>query len=140
MALIALEASAGLTDPATYRSFAARAKVVCAAFRKFLADVRVRALTVAGYGAAAKGSTFLNTCAATVDDIGYVADANPWKWGRFVPGTGIPIVEPARLWAAPPDYVVILPWNLKDEIAGELGELRKTGTRFVTAIPTLDIF
>ncbi len=94
---------------------------------------------MAGYGAAAKGNTFLNYCGMTADDVIAVADAAPVKQGRYLPGSRIPVVSPTDLAALAPDYVLILPWNLKSEIQAELTPLLKPGTRFVTAIPRLEI-
>ncbi|MGD0192949.1 MAG: class I SAM-dependent methyltransferase [Rhizomicrobium sp.] len=107
--------------------------------RTFLDSARASAKVVAAYGAAAKGSTFLDTCGIGIDDVMVVADANEHKQGRLMPGSHIPIVSPASLRELKPDYVLILPWNLKQEIMAQLGDLRQRGTRFITAIPDFEI-
>lgn len=109
-------------------------------FLAFIANARAGGKTVAGYGAAAKGNTFLNYCAATARDIAFVADANGAKQGKLLPGSHVPIVSPDDLLARKPDYVVVLPWNIKDEIAAQLAPIRVWGGKFVIAIPELSIF
>ena len=90
---------------------------------------------MAAYGAAAKGNTFLNYAHVTAEDIACVFDRNPHKQGRYLPGSHLPILDPARIAELKPDYVVILPWNLKDEIMEQLAFIRDWGGRFVTASP-----
>ena len=109
-------------------------------FLAFIANARAEGKTVAGYGAAAKGNTFLNYCGATARDVAFVADANGAKQGKLLPGSHVPIVSPDDLLARKPDYVVILPWNIKDEIAAQLAPIRAWGGKFVIAIPELSIF
>lgn len=136
-ATLAAEQAAGLADPAsaTYRGFQAKAEHARASFLAFLATAKREGKTVAGYGAAAKGNTFLNFCGVTADDLAMIADASHAKQGRLAPGTHIPIVSPDALRAAKPDYVVILPWNLAEEISAALLDMKAHGTRFVIAIP-----
>jgi hypothetical protein len=107
--------------------------------RAFAERVRAGGKRVAAYGAAAKGSTFLNTCGLKSNDVILVADANVQKQGRLMPGSHIPIVAPDDLRMLRPDYVIILPWNLKTEIMNQLRDLRDAGTRFATAIPEFEI-
>ena len=95
--------------------------------------------TVMGYGAAAKGNTLLNFVGATSADVAMVADRSPHKQGKLLPGTHIPIVAPERLMAARPDYILILPWNIKDEIIRQLAAARDWGARFVTAVPLVQV-
>ncbi|MCL5777379.1 class I SAM-dependent methyltransferase [Limibaculum sp. FT325] len=128
-AVRAREAAAGLASPAPYAGFAARAGALRSGFLDFLGRARAAGLTVAAYGAAAKGNTFLNFCGVGRADIMAVADRNPQKQGRLLPGSHIPIVSPEALIAVAPDRVVILPWNLKDEIAAQLAPLAARGTR-----------
>jgi hypothetical protein len=90
---------------------------------------------VAAYGAAAKGNTFLNYCQTSADDIVASFDANPAKQGRYLPGSHVPILSPAEVAEVKPDYVLILPWNLKGEIMGQLAYIADWGGRFVTASP-----
>ena len=95
--------------------------------------------TVVGYGAPAKGNTLLNYCGVGSDFIDYTVDRSPHKQGRFLPGTHIPICSPDRVRETKPDYVVILPWNLKDEIMSQLDYIRAWNGRFVVPIPEVKI-
>lgn len=129
------EAKAGLGTLATYGGFTARVEAVRADFLKFLAKARAEGKKVAAYGAAAKGNTFLNYCGVGTDDIVASFDANPHKQDRFLPGSHIPIHAPSKVAEIRPDYLVIMPWNLKDEIMGQLAYISEWGGRFVTASP-----
>ncbi|CAN7208479.1 class I SAM-dependent methyltransferase [Phenylobacterium sp. LjRoot164] len=133
--LRAREQAANLDKPAGYEGFAARVEEVRRGFLEFLAKAKAEGKSVAAYGAAAKGNTFLNYAGVTPADIVAVFDANPHKQDRFLPGTHIPIHAPAAIADFKPDYVVILPWNLKDEIMGQLAYIRDWGGQFVTAAP-----
>ena len=140
-AILAEEERAGLRGRAIYESFQPRIDAVRSAFRTFLLDQRAAGAKVAGYGAAAKGNTLLNACAIKGNAlIGFVADASPHKQGRFLPGSGIPVVAPERIDADRPDFIIIFPWNLRDEIAGQLEHARTWGAKFVTAIPELRVW
>jgi C-methyltransferase C-terminal domain/Putative zinc binding domain/Methyltransferase domain len=130
------EARAGLGRIETYAGFTPRVEAVRASFLEFLAKAKAEGKSVAAYGAAAKGNTFLNYCGVTADDIACVFDASPAKQGRFLPGSHVPILAPDRVAAVRPDYLLILPWNLKDEIIGQMGHIAAWGGRFVTASPT----
>ncbi len=134
------ERAAKLHTTAGYDVLAPRVGKVRDEFRAFLAKARAERKTVAAYGAAAKGNTFLNFCAAGPNDLTVVADANVAKQGKLLPGSHIPIVSPAALLAQKPDYVVILPWNLRAEIATQLAPIRAWGGKFAIAIPSLTIF
>ncbi len=134
-ALRAAEHAGGLDDLATYDGFTPRVEAVRESFRAFLAKAKADGKIVAAYGAAAKGNTFLNYCGATTADIAQVYDASLAKQGRFLPGSHIPILAPAEIGALKPDYLVILPWNLKDEIMGQMAFIRDWGGQFVTASP-----
>jgi SAM-dependent methyltransferase len=134
-ALRAREAAAGLDRIETYDGFTPRVEAVRTSFRTFLATAKAEQKPIAAYGAAAKGNTFLNYCAATAADIVAAFDANPAKQGRYLPGSHVPILSPAAVADLRPAYVLILPWNLKDEIIGQLGFVRDWGGRFVTASP-----
>jgi len=138
--LRAREAAAGLGRIETYDGFAPRVEAVRRGFLGFLQQARDEGARVAAYGAAAKGNTFLNYCAASARDIVCVFDANPHKQGRFLPGSHVPILAPADVAQVRPDYVLILPWNLKDEIMGQLAFIRAWGGRFVTAAPQVKIW
>lgn len=134
-ALRAEEELAGLHNPMTYDGFAARVQAVRDSFRAFLAEAKDEAKVIAAYGAAAKGNTFLNYCGTTSADIVCAYDANPAKQGRYLPGSHIPIFAPDKVADTRPDYVLILPWNLKDEIMGQLAYIADWGGRFVVASP-----
>lgn len=134
------EVEAGLGDLATYTDFTTRVRAVRAGLGAFLADARAQGKTVGAYGAAAKGNTLLNYCAVGPDDIAFVVDLNPAKQGRFLPGSKIPITSPDKLSVARPDYVLILPWNLRDEITEQIAFIRDWGGRFVVAIPEIEVF
>ena len=123
--------------PQQYDGFAAKVATVRRGLRGFVGQCRAEGRSIAAYGAAAKGNTLLNTCGIGRDDIVCVADKNPEKQGRYLPGSHIPIVAPAALMDAPPDDLLVLPWNIAAEITGELSALRDRGTRFWTAIPEL---
>ncbi|WP_411903832.1 methyltransferase domain-containing protein [Methylorubrum thiocyanatum] len=134
------EWGANLFDPSGYDGFGqAVADIKCAALR-FLIEERAAGRTVCAYGAAAKGNTFLNYCGIGPELIRAVADRSPHKQGTWLPGSRIPVVSPEDLLAMRPDTVLILPWNLKDEIAGEMAAIREWGGRFAVAIPELTVF
>lgn len=134
-----VEGDAGMGGPEFYASFQAAAEAVKDDFLRFLLDARREGKTVAAYGAAAKGNTLLNFAGIRPDLITFVVDRNPHKQGRFLPGSRIPIVSEDRLREARPDYIVLLPWNLRDELVPQLGYAADWGARFVTAIPTLQV-
>jgi SAM-dependent methyltransferase len=133
--LRAQEAAAGLGELDTYRRFADRVQACRRSLLDFLARAKHEGKRVAAYGAAAKGNTLLNFCAVTRADIGLVADLNPHKQGKLLPGTHIPVVSPQALMEDRPDYILILPWNLEHEIRRQLDGVRAWGGRFVTAVP-----
>ena len=133
------EAYAGMDTPAFYRNFQAVAESVKDEFLRFLLQARQDRKTVAAYGAAAKGNTLINFAGIRQDLIAFVADRNPHKQGRFLPGSRIPIVPEERLREVRPDYVVLLPWNLCGELVDQLAYIADWGGRFVTAVPTLQV-
>jgi hypothetical protein len=138
-ALRAQEAAAGLGELDTYRRFADRVQACRRSLLEFLALARREGKRVAAYGAAAKGNTLLNFCAVTPEDIPLVADLNPHKQGKLLPGTHIPVVSPQALMESRPDYILILPWNLEHEIRRQLDGVRAWGGRFVTAVPQVAV-
>jgi hypothetical protein len=138
-AILAREAEAGLTSKPAYEDFQRRAERVKHEFLEFLLAARREGRTVAAYGAAAKGNTLLNFAGVRPELIACVADRNPAKQGKRLPGSRIPVVDEQALEALRPDYVVILPWNIREEVIGQLAGLRARGTRFVTAIPSLKV-
>ncbi|RMF38102.1 MAG: methyltransferase domain-containing protein, partial [Alphaproteobacteria bacterium] len=133
----AKEAAAGLDRPQGYDGFAPKVEAVRAELLDFLRRAKAEGKTVAAYGAAAKGNTLLNYCGIGPDLVAFCVDRNPAKQNTALPGSHIPVHPVARLIEAAPDYVLILPWNLKREIMDQLGHLAARGTRFVTAIPRL---
>jgi SAM-dependent methyltransferase len=134
------ESALGVAGAAFYLGFEPRVRRVLGQFRDFLDRARAQGLRVAGYGAAAKGNTFLNALGAGPADLLCVGDKSPAKQGRLLPGSRIPVVSPEAVLAARPDLLTILPWNIAAEVAGELGAIRTWGGRFVTAIPELRVF
>lgn len=138
--LRAQESAAGLADLDAYLRFAERVENCRRSLLEFLAAAKRDGKTVAAYGAAAKGNTLLNFCGVTPADISRVADRNPHKQSKFLPGTHIPVVSPQALLQARPDYVLILPWNLQEEIRHQLREIKDWGGRFVTPVPVVRIY
>lgn len=131
------EDAAGIAGMALYRGFDARVRDILAAFRAWLAGETARGSRIVAYGAAAKGNTFLNAAGVTAAQICAVADRNPAKQGRLLPGSRIPVVAPGALVGLRPDVVLILPWNIAPEIARDLAGLRAQGTRLMVAVPEL---
>jgi len=135
--LLAIETEAGITTPVFYNGFQAKADKVKNDFLGFLIDAKRAGKTVAGYGAAAKGNTLLNYAGVRPDLLPYVVDRNPAKQHKFLPASRIPIVDEIQLQQTKPDYVLILPWNLRPEIRTQLAYIRDWGGQFVTAVPHL---
>lgn len=131
------EVAAGLDGPDGYAGFAPRVGEVTSALRSFLAAQRAGGRSVAAYGAAAKGNTLLNTARVSTDDVAFVVDRNPHKQGHFLPGSHLPIFGPEAVSEHRPDALLILPWNLRDEITVQMAEIRSWGGRFVVPIPQL---
>ncbi len=138
-ALIAREERAGLRSLATYAAFPARIEQVKLDLLEFLLQARRAGKVVAGYGAPAKGNTLLNYCGIRTDLLAYTVDRSPQKQGLFLPGTHIPIHAPEELARTRPDYVLILPWNLREEITNQLRPVRDWGGRLIVAIPRLEV-
>ncbi len=138
-AMLAEEGGAGLQTVATYQRFQARADQVKNDFLFFLIQQKRAGRKVAAYGAAAKGNTLLNYAGVKPDLLPFVCDAAVAKQGRFMPGSRIPILAPEVLIEQRPDYLVILPWNIADEVKQQNAHLAELGTKFVTAVPILDI-
>jgi SAM-dependent methyltransferase len=136
----AQESAAGLEDLGTYAKFSKRVEECRDSLLAFLAAAKREGKRIAAYGAAAKGNTLLNFCGVTPQDIAFVADRNPHKQNKFLPGTHIPVVSPEELMQAKPDYVLILPWNLREEIQQQLAGIKAWGGRFVTPVPLARIY
>lgn len=133
------EQGQGLQDLATYQSFQVRADGVKNALLAFLIEQKRLNKTVAAYGAAAKGNTLLNYGGVKPDLLSFVCDAATAKQGKFMPGSHIPILPPSALLENRPDYVLILPWNIAAEVRAQNAKLAELGTRFVTAVPRLEV-
>lgn len=138
-ALKSRERAAGLGSPDGYAGFARQVEATKRDLLEFLIAERRRGATIAGYGAPGKGNTLLNYCGIRTDLVDYLVDRNPYKHGRFTPGTHIPIFAPERLDEVRPDVILIMPWNLRDEIAAQLAYSRSWGARLVVAIPRLEV-
>jgi SAM-dependent methyltransferase len=138
-ALLALESKTGMQDAAYYNGFQAKADAVKNECLAFLLEQRLAGRKVVGYGAAAKGNTLLNYAGVRPDLLPYVVDASPYKQGRWLPGSRISVVAETRLREDRPDFVLILPWNLREEIIAQLGYIGEWGGRFVVAVPQLAI-
>ena len=124
----------------TYQGFQKKAEKVKDEFVRFLIEAKTSIKYVAGYGAAAKGNTLLNFCGVRKDLLKFIVDASPHKQNKFIPGMHIPVVEESWIRKHQPDYVVILPWNIKEEISVQLDYIREWGGKFVIAVPELLIF
>jgi SAM-dependent methyltransferase len=138
-ALLEREAAAGLTTMRGYLGFEERVRETKRALLEFLIAAKAAGKSVAGYGAPGKGNTLLNYCGIREDFVDYTVDRNPYKHGKFTPGTRIPIFPPERLRETRPDYVLILPWNLETEIVEQCNYIRDWGGRFVVPIPTVRV-
>jgi SAM-dependent methyltransferase len=137
--LLAAEEAAGMKTSAFYERFQSVAEGVKDGLLAFLIDAKRQGKRVAAYGAAAKGNTLLNFAGVKGDLVSFVCDAAPSKQGKFLPGSHIPILKPGALAEHKPDYVVILPWNLAEEVRTQLGFIRDWGGQFVVAVPSLQI-
>jgi len=134
-----LEVAKGLMDIGTYTAFAEQVKETKRKVLEFLIEARRNGKQIVGYGAPGKGNTMLNYCGVRTDFIDYVVDRNPYKHGRFLPGSHIPIYSPEKIAETRPDYILILPWNLRDEISQQLEYTSEWGARLVVPIPELTV-
>jgi hypothetical protein len=134
------EHSLGITDPSYYEAFSERVKETKRKLLSFLVQAKSEGKTIVGYGAPGKGNTLLNYCGIRSDFLDYTVDRNPFKHGKYLPGTHIPIFDPAKIKETKPDYLLILPWNLKDEIMIEHAYVRDWGAQFVTPIPEVTVY
>jgi SAM-dependent methyltransferase len=133
------ELRAQLDRPAGFEGFAARATACIEGLSSYLDDAASAGTRIAAYGAAAKGNTLLNAAGVGTDRIGYVVDRSIHKQGLLLPGSHLPVRDPSFLLEDRPDEVLILPWNLRDEIVGQMAEVRAWGGRFLTAVPEIQI-
>lgn len=139
-ALKAKETAAGLTSIPTYLTFGEQVRQTKRKLLSFLIEAKNQGKTVVGYGAPAKGNTLLNYCGVGTDFIDYTVDRSPHKQNLFLPGTHIPIQSPDRIAETKPDYLLILPWNLREEIMGQMAHIRSWGGKFVVPIPEVKVF
>jgi SAM-dependent methyltransferase len=139
-ALVEREHRAGLRELATYAAFEEKVRETKRSLLDFLIRAKRAGKRVVGYGAPGKGNTLLNYCGVRTDFVDYTVDRNPYKHGRFLPGTHIPVVPPERVAETKPDYLLILPWNLKDEIMTQMAFIRGWGGKFVVPIPQTRIY
>jgi SAM-dependent methyltransferase len=139
--LLDLEAGEGITSIDYYCGFQEKMDNIKYDFFEFLLDCKRKGKKIIGYGAAAKGNTLINFCGLKGNDlISFVVDASPHKQNMFLPGSHIPVVSKVEIDTFKPDYIIILPWNLKQEISTQLNHVRGWGAKFVVFVPTLDIF
>jgi SAM-dependent methyltransferase len=135
LALRQREIDAGFRDIATYTAFELRVRETKRKLLELLVEAKRAGKTIVGYGAPGKGNTLLNYCGIRRDFIDFTVDMNPYKQGRYLPGTHIPIYAPERIDEVKPDYIFILPWNFKDEILEQLSYVREWGAQFIVPIP-----
>jgi hypothetical protein len=138
--LLERERSAGLDELATYSAFAERVRREKREIVRFFIEQKEAGVSIAGYGAPAKGNTLLNYCGIGRDFIDYTVDLNPHKQGRYLPGTRIPILDPDTIRRTRPDLVFILPWNIRDEVMEQLAFVREWGGRFAARAPEIRVF
>ena len=138
--LLGKEKSAGLLDLQTYYHFRKKVESTKRKLLEFLIQIKNDGKKVVGYGAPAKGNTLLNYCGIRTDFLDYTVDRNPYKQKKYLPGTHIPIKHPDKIKEDKPDYILILPWNIKDEIIEQMGFIREWGGKFVIPIPEVRIY
>lgn len=134
------ELNAGFNKTEIYSEFEEKVKDTKRKILDFLIKAKAENKTIAGYGAPGKGNTLLNYCGIRTDFVDYTVDRSPHKQGHYLPGTLIPIYDPAKIKETKPDYIFILPWNLKDEIMNQLSYVREWGAKFVVPIPEVKVF
>ena len=140
MDLKAKEEAAGFTCLEHYLSFAEKVKETKRNLLAFLTEAKREGKSIVGYGAAAKGNTLLNYCGIRSDFIDYTVDRSPHKQDHFLPGTHLPIHHPDEIKRTKPDYLLILPWNIKDEIMEQMAYIREWGGRFIVPIPEVKVY
>ncbi|MGJ8682420.1 methyltransferase domain-containing protein [Paraglaciecola sp.] len=134
------EVEAGLIDGKAYEAFYQNILTIKSQLINFIKNARKSGKMIAAYGAAAKGNTLLNYCQLNQQSIEYIADLNPEKQNKLMPGNHIPIVDPIHIMKTKPDYILILPWNIKEEVMEQLQECREWGAKFIVAIPQLEVY
>ncbi|HDS01579.1 MAG TPA: SAM-dependent methyltransferase, partial [candidate division Zixibacteria bacterium] len=134
------EMNSGLDKISTYTDFAQQVHRTKRSLLRFLITAKNEEKNVAGYGAAAKGNTLLNYCGIREDFLDYVVDRSPHKQGKYLPGSHIPVFSPQHISETRPDYLLILPWNLREEIMEQMRYIREWGGKFVVPIPEVQVF
>ncbi len=134
------EIAFGLDQLGTYANFTEQVKETKRKLMEFLITAKQKGKTIAGYGAPGKGNTLLNYCGIRTDFLDYTVDRNPYKQGKYTPGTHIPILDPEQIRLTKPDYLLILPWNVKDEIMNQVSYIREWGGQFVVPIPEVKVY
>jgi hypothetical protein len=137
--VLAAERAAGLDQLAAYHAFAKRVEGVRRGLLGFLHAAKAAGLRVAAYGAPAKGNTLLVACGIGRDLLDFTVDRSPHKQGRLLPGSHLPVFPPQRIFEVKPDYLLILPWNLREEIIDQMAGIRAWGGRFVVPVPSLEV-
>jgi len=138
--LLNKEIDAGYADLQIYRSFSENVKEIKQNILTFMLNTKKEKKSIAAYGAPAKGNTLLNYCGIRTDFLDYTVDRSPHKQGQYLPGTHIPIYQPDKIKETKPDYLLILPWNIKEEIMEQMAHIREWGGRFVVLIPEVKVF
>jgi hypothetical protein len=138
--MLKMEHEVGMSSLEFYQDFERKVKGIKRRILQFLIEAKNQGKTVAGYGAPGKGNTLLNYCGIRTDFIDYTVDRNPHKQNNFLPGTLIPIYSPDKIRETKPDYVFILPWNLKEEIMETMAFISEWGGKFVTPIPDMQVY
>ena len=138
--MLADEQARGVDEMSTYTDYGEQVEATKRNLLEFLINARRLGKTVVGYGAPGKGNTLLNYCGIRTDLLAYTVDRSPAKHGRFLPGTHIPVYRPERIEETKPDFVLILPWNLREEISDQMRGIRQWGGQFVVPIPELEVF
>jgi len=139
VAILAQEKAAGLTSPERYGSFAREVSVLKDKLLSLLQSLKGSGKRLAAYGAPAKGNTLLNSCGIGTDLLEFTVDRSPHKQGYLLPGTRIPIFHPDKIKEVKPDYILLLPWNLRDEIIEQMISVREWGGKFVVPIPQPEV-
>jgi hypothetical protein len=129
----------GIAELKTYRGFSEQVKHTKRKLLEFLINAKASGKAIVGYGAPAKGNTLLNYCGIRSDFLDYTVDRSPHKQGKFLPGTHIPVFHPDKIRETRPDYILILPWNLKEEIVAQMAHIREWGGKFVLPIPGVQV-
>ena len=137
---MAREKGLGLEKVDYYQAFGEKIRETKRKLLEFLIAARREGKTIAGYGAPAKGNTLLNYCGIRSDFLDYTVDRSPHKQGQYLPGSRIPIHHPDRVRETRPDFLLILPWNLRQEIMEQMADVREWGCRFVVAIPEVTVY